>query len=185
MSGSHRVIVNEFSTRFSLVQKRAQGNHRNYQINELRPLEFGPDFEEQTPCSQRYERIHQIRAEHRVGEKRCGAGIRKEDLLRGWRDGIPDPLCLTFPGKPGKDRRYCAGNEQHKRRTAQPIAQPFGARTSIAKQRRNYVTNDLGEHSRGQKRNREMVNNRMQMVLCNETFHENFGLAPFLAWAGA
>jgi hypothetical protein len=143
----------------------------------LRPLEFGPDFEEHTACSQRYECIHQVRAEHRVGEKRCGAGIRKEDLLRGRRDGILDSLCLAFPGKPGKDCRYCAGNEQHKRRTAQPIAQPFGARTSIAKQRRNYVTNDIREHSRGQKGNREMVNNRMQMVLCNETFHGNFGLA--------
>jgi hypothetical protein len=58
------VIVNEFSTRLSLVQKRAQGNHRNYQMNELRQLEFGPDFEEHTACSQRYERIHQVRAEH-------------------------------------------------------------------------------------------------------------------------
>jgi hypothetical protein len=25
-----------------------------------------------------------------------------------------------------------------------------------------------------------MVNNRMQMVLCNENFHENFWLCPFL-----
>jgi hypothetical protein len=108
-----------------------------------------------------------------VSEKRicCAAGER-----------VSQTLSASFPGKPGKDRRYCTGNEQHKRRTAQPIAHPFGARTSIATQRRNYVTNDIREHSRGQKRNREMVNNRMQMVFCNETFHGNFGLAPFLAW---
>ncbi len=68
-------------------------------------------------------------------KKWCGPAIGKEYLLRGRRNGIPDPLCLTFPGKPGKDRRYCAGNQQYQRRSAQSIAQPPGARASIVKQR--------------------------------------------------
>ena len=98
VTGSHRVVIHEFSTRLSLVQQRAYGNYRNRKINELHPPEFRPDFEEHAPSSQRHERIHQVRAEHCVRKKRCGAGIGKEDLLRGRRDRIPDPLCLTFPG---------------------------------------------------------------------------------------
>jgi N-terminal domain of anti-restriction factor ArdC len=155
------------------------------QINGLRPFEFRPDFEEYTACSQCYECIHQICAEYCMRKKACGTGIRKKDLLRGRSDRIPDPLCLTFPGKPGKDRRYCTRNKQYKRCSAQSITQPFGASASIVEQHLNYVTNEISEHAHGQKRNREMVNNRMQMVLCNENFHGHFRHCPFRPWAGA
>jgi hypothetical protein len=37
VSGSHRVIIDELSTRLSLVQERAYRNYRSRQINELRP----------------------------------------------------------------------------------------------------------------------------------------------------
>jgi len=93
-----------------------------------------------------------------VSKKPCGAGIRKEDLLRGGRNRIPDPLCLTLPGKPGKDRRYGTGSEQYQSRSAQSITQPFDARASIVEQYQNYVTNDVCQHAHGQKRNREARN---------------------------
>ncbi|MGZ3511301.1 MAG: hypothetical protein ACXU9H_03985 [Candidatus Binataceae bacterium] len=55
-------------------------------------------------------------------------------------------------------------NEQHQCGSAQSIAQPLDARASIAEQRHNNVAGDISEHSNSQKRNREVVDNWMQMV---------------------